>query len=84
MTVYLVGEAFLNTALSYSSSDTRIVLLEDAVYSAVKGPAREEMYVVNDDVTRRGLKSKIPPSVHVISYTDLVKMMELEKVINFL
>lgn len=84
MTIFLVGEASLNTALSYSSPDMHVVLLEDAVYAAAKSSVRGEVYVLSDDVNRRGLKSKIPPSVHIISYTDLVKMMETEKVVNFL
>ncbi len=86
MTVYLVDEAFLDIALSYSSSDkaARVVLLQDAVYSVVKGKVRGDVYVLEDDVTRRGLKSKIPQSVHTIGYAELVQMMEREKVINFL
>ncbi len=74
----------MNVALSYSSSDSRLVLLEDAVYAAAKGSIVGNVYVLSDDVNRRGLKSKIPSSVHIISYTDLVKMMETEKVVNFL
>ena len=86
MTVYLVDEAFLDIAFSYSAldKDARVVLLQDAVYYAVKGQARGEVYVVEDDITRRGLKSMIHPSVHVIGYADLVQMMERERVINFL
>ena len=84
MTVYLVGEASLNVALSYSSPEARIVLLEDAIYAAVKGGLGGNVYVLNEDVNRRGLNSKISSSVHIISDTELVKMMETEKVINFL
>ena len=84
MTVFLVGEASLNVALSYSNPDSSVVLLEDAVYAVVKGKVGENVYVLNEDVSRRGIKSKIPSSVHVISYTDLVKMMESDKVVNFL
>ena len=84
MAVFLVGEASLNVALSYSGPDSRLVLLEDAVYATVKGEVGGNVYVLSDDVNKRGLKSKIPSSVHVISYSDLVKMMESERVINFL
>ncbi|MDG7001007.1 MAG: sulfurtransferase complex subunit TusB [Nitrososphaerota archaeon] len=84
MTVFLVGEDSLNVALSYSSPDGRVVLLEDAVYAAVKGNVNGNVYVLGDDVERRGLKSKIPSTVRIITYTDLVKMMETEKVVNFL
>ena len=86
MTVYLVDEAFLEIALSYSAldKDARVVLLQDAVYHAVKGRAHGEVYVVEDDVARRGLRSRIDPSVHVIGYPELVQMMERERVVNFL
>lgn len=84
MTVFLVCEASLNVALSYSNPDTKIVLLEDAVYAVVKGIVGGNVCVLSDDINRRGIKSKIPSSVRVISYTDLVKMMETDKVVNFL
>ena len=84
MTVYLVGDASLNVALSYSSPEAHVVLLEDAVYAAVNGNLGANVYVVNEDVNRRGLKSKIPSSVRIISYSELVKMMKTDKVLNFL
>lgn len=86
MTLYLVDETFLDIALSYSSQDkdAHIVLLQDAVYFAKEGKSGGQVFVVEDDVSRRGLKSKIPSSVRVIGYPDLVKMMEEERVINFL
>lgn len=83
MVVFLVDEASYGIALSYSSPDTKIVLLQDAVYHVTKGPQRGELYVLDDDVVRRGLDSKIPPAVHVIGYGDLVRMMEQEMVVNF-
>jgi sulfur relay protein TusB/DsrH len=64
--------------------EARIVLLQDAVYHATKGEARGKMYVLEDDVTRRGLKSRIHPSFQAIGYSDLVQMMEEETVVNFL
>jgi sulfur transfer complex TusBCD TusB component (DsrH family) len=42
------------------------------------------VYVVADDIARRGLSSRMPPSVHTISYDELVAMMERERVVNFL
>ncbi len=59
-------------------------MLEDAVYAVTKGKVGGNVYVLSDDVNRRGIKSKIPSSVRVIGYTDLVKMMEADKVVNFL
>ena len=86
MTVYLIDEPFVDVALSFAAKDSgaRIVLLQDAVYSSptVREPA--QVYVIDEDVARRGLNSRIPPAVHVIGYDGLVEMMEKEKVINFL
>lgn len=86
MTVYLVDEAFCDIAFSYASTDgnARIVLLEDAVYFALKGRLGRETYALVDDVNRRGLNSKVPSSLHLLTYDDLVQMMEKENVVNFL
>jgi sulfur relay protein TusB/DsrH len=86
MTVYLVDEPFLDIALAYASldKDARIVLLQDAVYSAREGKFGGSVFVVEDDVSRRGLKSRLPSSVRIIGYPDLVRMMEEERVVNFL
>ena len=87
MTVYLVDEAFYEAALSYSSLDrnARVVLLEDAVYSYLIGKRPEvETFALSDDISRRGLESRVPSTLHIITYDDLVRMMEEEKVINFL
>ncbi len=86
MTIYLVDEPFVDTAVSYASldSEARVVLLQDGVYSAARITTLKQVYVIEDDIARRGLGSTIPPRVHVISYDELVQMMKEEKVINFL
>jgi len=86
MAIYLVDELFVDTAVSYASldDDAQIVLLQDAVYAASKLTALKKVHVVKDDVTRRGLNSKIPAGIGVISYDQLVQMMKKDKVINFL
>ncbi len=86
MTVYLVDEPFVNLAASFAAKDerARLVLLQDAVYSTRRVHSPRPVYVLDEDVSRRGLESKIPPSVQVVSYDQLVKMMEEEKVVNFL
>lgn len=85
-TVYLVDEPFLDVALTYALKDTsaKIVLLQDAVYSPPGGDLPLKVFAVLADVARRGLNGKIPPSVSIIGYDELVKMMEDEKVVNFL
>ena len=86
MTVYLADEPYLDIAVAYASADkaARLVLLQDAVYAALTGKVRDAAYVLEDDVARRGLKGKTPSSVSVIGYSDLLQMMEREKVVNFL
>lgn len=86
MTVYLVDEPFVDIAIFYAAkdSDAHIVLLEDAVYSSAKVHAAGRVYVMEDDIARRGLTSKLPSTVHSIGYDELLQMMEKEKVVNFL
>lgn len=86
MTIYLVDEQFVDTAVSYAALDSsvQIVLLQDAVYSAMKMTSPKQIYVIEDDIARRGLKSKLPSGTNVISYDQLIQMMKKEKVINFL
>lgn len=86
MTVYLVDEPNIENAISYASLDdsAHVVLLQDAVYSTAKLAGIKQVYVVEDDIARRGLKSTIPSRIHVISYDQLVQIMKIEKVINFI
>jgi sulfur relay protein TusB/DsrH len=86
MTIYLVDEPFADLALEYAERDelAKVVLLQDAVYLARNKTLPNEVYVLSEDVVRRGLQSAIPTNVHIIDYGDLVDMMEAEKVVNFL
>ena len=86
MTVYLVDEPSIEIAMSYASGDSsaRIFLLQDAVYAAVRGEVEGEVYVLKEDLLRRGLGSKVPPRVRAVGYADLVHLMEEEKVVNLL
>ena len=86
MTVYLVDEPFVEVALAFAAKDdtARIVLLQDAVYSSPSVGAAGRVFVIEDDVARRGLRSRIPATVKVIGYEGLVEMMEGDRVVNFL
>lgn len=86
MTLYLVAAPFLNIAISYAAeeSNPHIVLLQDAAYEAPKVKAPGQLYVIEEDVAQRGIRSILPSSVHVIGYDQLVDLMETEKVLNFL
>lgn len=76
----------MDIAISYASriKDSKIVLLQDAVYSAIKLGGSYPVYAIDVDILRRGLSGKVPQSVHVINYEELVQMMEKEKIINFM
>lgn len=86
VTVYLVDEPFVGLAASFASKDSsaRLVLLQDAVYASRNLSIPGGVYVIDDDVSRRGLKAKVPPAVHIITYEGLVELLEHEKVVNFL
>lgn len=81
-----MDEPFLDVALAYALKDesAKIVLLQDAVYSPPRGDLPLKVFAVYADVVRRGLKEKVPHNVGLIGYDELVKMMEEEKVVNFL
>ena len=76
----------MDIAISYAAriKDSKIVLLQDAVYSAIQLGDSSPVYAIDEDILRRGLRGKVPTSVHVINYDALVQMMEKEKTINFM
>ncbi len=81
-----MDEPFAAVGLAYAASDpeARVVLLQDAVYLACKDGMQGKIYVVRDDVTRRGLTGSIPAGVESIGYDRLVELMEKERVLCFL
>jgi sulfur relay protein TusB/DsrH len=86
LTVYLIDEPFAEVGLAYAANDpdSRIVLLQDAVYLAQKGRPQGRVYAIGDDVARRGLTGSLDPEVQTIGYGKLVEMMETERVVCFL
>jgi len=86
MTVYLVDEQYLEIATAYAriEKDAQVVLLQDAVYAALSAKIPGNAFALRSDVSRRGLSDRVPKTVKVIDYPDLVQMMEKERVVNFL
>ena len=86
MSIYLTDEPFAKSALAYAKEDqlAKVVLLQDAVYLARSTDFRGQIYVMAEDVVRRGIQSTIPANVHIIEYSDLIDMMEKDRVVNFL
>jgi len=86
LTLYLMDEPFAAVGLAYAANDpeARVVLLQDAVYLACKDGLQGKVYVVKEDVMRRGLTSSIRAGVETIGYNGLVELMEKERVLCFL
>ena len=65
LTIYLIDEPFAEVGLAYAANDpeSRVVLLQDAVYLAQKGRTQGRIYAIGDDVARRGLTGSIDPAV---------------------
>jgi hypothetical protein len=86
LTLYLVDEPFASLAFAYAAHDptARVVLLQDGVYVARNGAFKGEVYYIGDDATRRGLAGPFPSGAHSIGFDELMVMMEIDKVVNFL
>ena len=70
-------------ALAAADSDAAVVLIQDGVYldpSSAKG----KVYAVKRDVEQRGVASRLPASVRVIDYGELVDLIMANKVINLI
>jgi len=81
-----VDEAHFEVAVSHASLDkeAHVVLIQDAVYPAMSGKVRGRAFALDVDVAKRGLNGKLPRSISIIGFSELVQMMEKEKVVNFL
>jgi sulfur relay protein TusB/DsrH len=68
-------------ALAVADSGASVVLLQDGVYldaSSVRG----KVYAVKRDVELRGVASRLPGSVQLIDYGELVDLILANKVVN--
>lgn len=70
-------------ALCQEDSDGHVVLLQDGVYLDTSGFRVAQVYALKWDVEHRGLDQRMPPSVKLISYHDLVDLIVANKVVNF-
>ena len=81
--MYLVDKRAGSQALALAAADREasVVLLQDGVYldtSSVKG----KLYAGKRDVELRGLGTRLPRSVKVIDYGELVDLIVANKVVN--
>ena len=85
--LYLVDKIYGKNGLriAQDDADARIVLIQDGVYlnTSELGAKGTKVYAVAPDVQKRGLTGKLPASVEVIGYDQLVDLIVANKVINF-
>lgn len=85
MALYLLDGRYTKLGLDLAKNDpnAKIVLIQDGVYADVASVAdSKEVYFVKDDLAKRGME--LPhPGAKVITYPDLIDLIEKEKVFNF-
>ena len=68
-------------ALAAADGDAAVVLIQDGVYVDTSG-FKGTVYAVKRDVELRGLASRLPSSVKLIDYPELVDLIFAHKVVN--
>lgn len=85
--LYLVDKPFGENGLNLALMDrgAKVMLIQDGVYLD-GGPLHEagvEVYAIQRDVERRGLRVRLPRFMQMIDYPELVDLIVENKVINF-
>ncbi len=87
MALYLIDKPKGEIALKMASLDSEavIVLIQDGVYLDPDAYGKfKEVYAIEHDVVRRGIKEKIKDRARIIDYHELVNIiLKHEKIINF-
>jgi sulfur relay protein TusB/DsrH len=85
MALYLLDGRYTKLGLELAKKDAnaKVVLLQDGVYADVSLLAESgEVYFIKDDLVKRGME--LPhPQAKVITYPELIDLIEKEKVYNF-
>lgn len=85
--LYLVDKVYGANGLKVAEfdSDTQVVLIQDGVYLDARALTAKgaKVYAVAPDVDKRGVAGKLPASVQVIGYDQLVDLIVANKVVNF-
>jgi len=85
--LYLIDQPIASGALALAASDgdAIVVLVQDGVYADLSGLTKNgrQVYAIERDIERRGLKSRIAKSVEPIGFDKLVDLIVDHKVINF-
>lgn len=82
--LYLIHNKSSAEALALAKDDREalVVLLQDGVYLDTSSFDKAQVYALKWDVDIRGLNQRIPASVKLISYHDLVDLIVANKVVN--
>ncbi len=85
--LYLIDGPFGGNGLAMAERDDEavVVLIQDGVYldGSTLGKSGRPVYAVKRDVERRGLEKRLPDSVKVIGFEELVDLIVAHKVVNF-
>lgn len=84
--LYLVDKQFESSALPLIELDdeAEVVLMKDGVYIRLDKIRAKKIYAIKDDVEKRGLKDILERKVTLISYPELIDLIEVNKVANFI
>ena len=82
--LYLIHKKSSAEALALAQEDREavVVLLQDGVYLDISSFNKTQVYAIKWDVDIRGLNQRIPGTVKLISYHDLVDLIVANKVVN--
>jgi len=86
MSLYLIDKKLARFGLQVAEKDDDaiIVLIQDGVFSDISSiPDSKKVFMVESDVRKRKIED-IPENAEMISYTDLIDLIEKEKVYNFI
>lgn len=85
--LYLINKTYGENGLKLARLDAnaQIVLIQDGVYIDVRRfvGSKVKVYVVRNDVEKRGLVDRVHEDMELIDYDRLVDLIVQNKVINF-
>lgn len=85
--LYLINKTYGENGLKLAKLDAgaQIVLIQDGVYLDVRRfvGSKVKVYVVRNDVEKRGLVDRVHEDMELIDYGQLVDLVVQNKVINF-
>ncbi|HHT9135345.1 MAG TPA: DsrH/TusB family sulfur relay protein [Candidatus Avalokitesvara rifleensis] len=85
--LYLINKVYGENGLKLARLDAnaQIVLIQDGVYIDVRRfvGLKVKVYVVRNDVEKRGLVDRVHEDMELIDYDRLVDLIVQNKVINF-